>query len=221
MNRRAASRRPTIADIHALARELEVQAGVRRGAAPDEQTLAARRTAAAKLELARALHHLRRTRSGRLVLDIPSTQVKGTTMQYTDTPPELSEQSDGLSDDGAFDASIIGCGPACAAPANAVSGVDQFLVGSGLPSYLFTRRGLSNSLVRRRAAAAIKALSPKMRRRVMARLHAVAQQNRVSGAIRGVTPSIAGYAGGNPAVGWTGVTIGRCPYASVAGPLTP
>jgi hypothetical protein len=98
-----------------------------------------------------------------------------------------------------------------------VSGLGDLTV-AGFPSYLFTRKNLSNPTVRRRLAAHIKTLTPKLRRRVLDRLRSAvsvsARSARVSG-IRRVTPQI----------GWSGVTIGSrrssCPYANVAGALTP
>lgn len=150
---------------------------------------------------------------------------------YSDTPSELIEQSDGVTDDGALDEEIIG---AC----NCVgSGLRQHLVVSGtlqhvsvaglgdlaiagLPSYLFTRKNLSNPVARRRIAASIKAMTPKLRRRVLGRLRAAVSASRhlVSGVVTAY-PSVAGG-------GWQGITVsgrrsGGCPYANVAGALTP
>lgn len=295
-------------------------------ATPEEDSLAeARLKAAATLELARALHHLRRTKSGRHVLSLPlpTTKVKGTManlskrgarvakirgdllrhldagdldtherrytygklaqielnpltrayyqtrarigidMSNTDTPSELTESSDGISDDGAFDQQIIG-----ACRCDSVSGLADIAIGSGLrqhlnihngvagsggvehlmvsgglqhlmvsgriPSYLFTRANLSNPIFRRRLSSALKAMTPKMRRRASARIVAAFhslpnnwQNLSVNGAVRNVYPSVAGFRGGYPSVsgGWSGVSVsGRrssCPYANVAGAFTP
>ena len=80
-----------------------------------------------------------------------------------DLPDEMSQNSDGVVDSdllvghlgtGGTQGEIVGCGEGIA----------------GLPSYLLTRKGLSNPTVRRRVAASIKAMPPKMRRRVLDRL---------------------------------------------------
>ncbi|HWO11622.1 MAG TPA: hypothetical protein VNN80_19140 [Polyangiaceae bacterium] len=160
-------------------------------ATPAEQ---ARLSAAAKLELARIAHHLKR----------PLSKI-GADMHHTDLPAELASY-----DDGAY----IGCD--CADISGAVAGsLSDVAIGAGLPGYLLTRRGLSNATVRRRVAEAIDRLTPKMRRRVMARLRQAAMVARISGEVRSAYPSIAG--------GWHGasVAVGRCPYANVAGALTP
>lgn len=156
--------------------------------------------------------------------------------QNTDLPAELGSYSDGVSDDAAFHPEIIGCGSGC------VSGLERLAVGSGmlqhagvaglgdltvagLPSYLFTRKHLSNPVVRRRLSAAINAMTPKLRRRVMARLKLAAGAARVSGAIRSVTPGIAGgwaaVSGQMQGISHMQVAGSRCPYASVAGAFTP
>lgn len=95
----------------------------------------------------------------------------------------------------------------------AISGLGDLAV-MGLPAYALTAKGLRNPVVRRRFAAAIERLTPKVRRRVLGRLKALASRSLVSGGIRDAYPSISGS-------GWSGVSVGRCPYASVAGPLTP
>ena len=132
----------------------------------------------------------------------------------SDLPPELASFSDGVTDDGAYHQEIIGCGQGC-------SGSN---VGS-LPGYLFTKKNLSRPEVRRRLAEHIRAMSPKVRRRVMSRLGRAVQIARVSGAIRSVTPSIAGAGQGWAAVSGPSIAIGRarssCPYANVSGALTP
>lgn len=241
-------------------RELTARAIAEAG--PAEGSLAeARLKAAATLELARALHHLRRTKSGRHVLSLPllttpTTKVKGN-MQHTDTPSELIESSDGVSDDGALDQQIIG---ACRCDAVSglgdiaigsglrqhlsihdgvagtrlehlsVAGLSDIAIGGGIPSYLFTKKNLSNPQVRLRIGQAIRSMTPKMRRRVVGRLQQALRASRVmarvSGAVRNVYPSVSGYSGGYPTVaGWNGIMVsGRrssCPYANVVGALTP
>lgn len=177
-------------------------------------------------------------------LSLATTKV-GFMSAHTDTPDELVEQSDGigLEDDAALDEEIIGC--LCRGKAPVVgAGLQQLAVGGTLgdaaigaglqqlavgafPAYLFTAARLSNPVFRRRLSGAIKRLSPKMRRRVVGRLRAAVTTARVSGAIRSVTPSIAGYpqrgVGWGAVSGWNArsVSVGRCPYASVAGSLTP
>lgn len=235
--------------------------------AGDEATLRARRSAAAKLELGRARHHLLRAYHHAASHPFPpTTKVKGTMTHHTDMPLELSEQYDGgVTDSALFKPEIIGCGPVSGLGSLAVgaglqhlsvsgtrtvprwpvgkstgphhlptgyytlerigAGLQQLAVSgglhdlavAGLPGYLFTRKSLQSPVVRRRIAAAIKAMTPKLRRRVLARLRQATAIARVSGAIRQVTPSIAG------GVGWTAssVSVGRCPYANVAGSLTP
>jgi len=116
-----------------------------------------RSTAVKNLDDARrilALLNLRRARN-----HLQRVKVNGAMTPHTDVPEELTERSD-LPDflvSGAATMaprSILGCTPAIA----------------GFPSYLMTRRGLSNPLVRRRVANYIDNLSPKMKRRVLARL---------------------------------------------------
>ena len=144
------------------------------------------------------------------------TRIEGASVMInqTDLPAELGSYSDGVSDDAAFHPELIGC--SCAPTVS--GGLSELAVGA-LPTYLFSRRGLSNVTVRRRVASALKAMTPKMRRRAIARLRAAAAVARVSGEIRSAYPSVAGN------VGWSGVTVGasvgRCPFASVAGVLTP
>lgn len=134
---------------------------------------------------------------------------------HTDTPAELVSQGDGVTDDAAYNEQIIGCncrGPAPVVGASiAIGGLGDIAVGAGLPTYLFTAKNLSDPTLRRRLSRAIGRMSPKLRRRVLDRLKVALSSARVSGAIRNI----------QPAIGWTGVTVGRCPYANVAGPLTP
>ncbi len=170
------------------------------------------------------------------------SEVKGMSSNQTDTPPELGSYADGPSDDGAYHPEIIGCGldgldiggslqhisvagrlqhlsVAGGLGSLAVGGLGDLAV-AGIPSYLLTRRQLSNPVVRRRVASAIERMTPKMKRRVLSRLRTAVSVARVSGEVRGAYPSIAG--GCN--VGWSGVMVsgrGGCPYASVAGALTP
>jgi hypothetical protein len=245
------SRKP---ELFSSARQLAARA-VGESVPPAGSAAEARLKAAATLELARALHHLKRTRSGRYILSLPlTTKVKGISMQHTDVPSELSESSDGVSDDGAIDQQIIG---ACACDAVgsglrqhlqmhngvagglqhisvagglqhiSVAGLGDIAVGglgdltiAGFPGYLFTQKNLSNPTIRRRLAASIKAMTPKLRRRVMARLKsaALAQGARV-GAVHNVYPTVGSG-------GWSGITVagrsrGGCPYANVVGALTP
>lgn len=249
------TRRPSIApELFSSPRQLLARALTE--TTPAEGSLAeARLKAAATLELARAIHHLKRTKSGRHVLSLPlpTTKVKGN-MQHTDTPSELVESSDGVSDDGAFDEQIIG---ACACDAVgsglrqhlrvhdgiagglqhlsvagglqhlSVAGLGDIAVGglgdlavAGVPSYLFTQRNLQNPALRRRLGAAIKAMTPKLRRRVLARLKAAVSVARpLVGAVHSVYPTVGSG-------GWSGITVsgrsrGGCPYANVAGALTP
>lgn len=206
---------------------------------------AAQDHAAALLELARANHHLalalergRKTSKVGAVMSrkqnkysnlnvlkncLSQLNARGGRINVgadTDTPPELAPYSDGLSDDAAYDSEIIGC----SCPPGVSGNLADVAVGAGIPSYWFSQKNLQNPVLRRRVAAAIQALSPKMRRRVIERLRTVATTARVSGNVRNAYPSVSGYEGGYPSVGWEGVTVGRsggCPYANVAGALTP
>ncbi len=201
----------------------------------DIDSVAATRMAAARLELARALYHLRVARSGRRSSST-TTKVKGMSTFNRlsisgDVPYELTEQSDGVSDDGAMGQQIIGSCDCDAIGSGMrqhlnVSGLGSLAVGglgdlavAGLPGYLFTRKNLSNPVMRRRLGAHIKAMTPKLRRRVMARLKLAAAQTARVGAIHNIYPTVAGG-------GWSGITVsgrrsGGCPYANVAGALTP
>lgn len=137
----------------------------------------------------------------------------------SDLPPELTSYADGVTDDAAFQPEIIGCGASC--QGGSIGGD----IG-GLPGYLFTRKNLSRPEVRRRLAEHIRAMTPKVRRRVMSRLGRALQVAQVSGAIRSVTPSIAGAGQGwavvsGPSIAIGGRRSGGCPYANVAGALTP
>ena len=138
----------------------------------------------------------------------------------SDLPPELAESADGVSDDGAYDASIIGAGPLQAEIVGC--GLDGI---QGLPWYNLQRPSVPTAIARRRFLAALSKLPPKARRRVLAKLRAVSAANAVSGAIRAATPSIAGSGAGWSLVSGPSIAIGggrsRCPYANVAGPLTP
>ena len=146
----------------------------------------------------------------------------------SDLPPELAESSDGVSDDGAMDLSIIGAG---AFQPSIVGASSYDLIGcgldgiQGLPWYNLARAGVSTPVAKRRFLAALAKLPPKARRRVLAKLRAVSASNAVSGAIRAATPSIAGSGTGWSLVSGPSIAIGggrsRCPYANVAGPLTP
>lgn len=134
----------------------------------------------------------------------------------SDLPPELAAYSDGVSDDGAFHPEIIGCGAGCNPP---VAGLGDLTVAGGLPWYAMTASNLRSPVARARFAAALRRLTPKVRRRVLNRLKAVVAQSRVSGAVRSATPTVgwgqvAGIRAGQ-------VSVGRCPYANVAGALTP
>lgn len=184
---------------------------------PPSEAEAARLAAAAKLELARAIHHLRAARGRKT---IKKTEVKGMTHSHisigadtgadTDLPSELSSYADGVSDDAAYHPEIIGCS------SGAVQGLGDLAVG-GLPGYLFTRKSLANPAVRARVAKAIGAMTPKLRRRVVARLKLALSVARKPAAVSGIS----GIAAVTPTIGWSGVSIARCPYASVAGALTP
>jgi hypothetical protein len=158
----------------------------------------------------------------------PHTKVKGTMSQHTDLPPELAAYSDGVSDDAAFTPEIIGCN----SNGSIGGGLSDLAVGAhrGVPGYLLTAKGLRNPVVRRRVAENIKAMTPKLRRRVITRLRAALSAARsaarVSGEIRDAYPSIAGWGSMKAvdraaAVSGPSVAVGRCPYAKVAGPLTP
>lgn len=157
----------------------------------------ARRRVKAQIALARARHHLSRTKTRNKV---------GSDMSdpHTDLPSELAEQSDGPSDVGA---SLIGCSPV-----------------AGFPAYLFTRAGLRSSVVRRRIAAHIKAMPPKMRRRVMLRLRNAAVAARVAGEPRGSWPVVGShYQVGSHygAISGHYVPVQGWKNTGVAGPLTP
>lgn len=130
--------------------------------------------------------------------------------QNTDLPPELGSYSDGLTDDAAYQPEIIG---ACSCPS---------AVGAhhGIPGYLLTRKGLHDRTVRARIAEHIRAMTPKLRRRVLNRLRQAVLATRrvgVSGAVRGAYPTV----GWQNVPGVRSVSVGRCPYAKVAGPFTP
>lgn len=202
----------------------------RRMAFAAEDALAAeRRAAAARLELARAEHHLKRAASHTRLEAQRGSHIAGVICEqnpaqfmadaiaegwsrapspqpaapigrsggpimsdlFTDTPSELAENSDG-----------VGCGAGCMP-----SGANI----AGLPWYAMQRASVSPAAARRRFLDALSKLPPKMRRRVLSRLRAVAAaRSRVSG-IRSITPSI----------GWSGVSVGRCPLSHVTGILTP
>lgn len=147
----------------------------------------------------------------------------------TDTPSELGCYSDGVTDDASFTPELVGCGSISGGiqHLSVAGGLSSLAVGgnlgsltiAGLPSYLFSRKNLSNPVVRRRLGAAIKAMTPKLRRRVLDRLRAAVSVARVSGEVRSAYPSVSG-------VGWDGIMVsgsrrGGCPYANVAGALTP
>lgn len=181
----------------------------------------------ARLHLAETAHHLeavkKRTKK--------KTRIEGPIlMSNSDLPSELGSYSDGVTDDAAFHPEIIGCGmPGISGGLQHLSVAgglgDLALVGAyrGIPGYLLTKKGLRDSTVRLRIAENIRAMTPKLRRRVLHRLRQAVQASRtmarVSGAVRGAYPSIAGN------VGWSGITVsgsrGGCPFANVAGALTP
>lgn len=169
-------------------------------------TAAARDRARALLELARARHHaeqvLKRARTtthslgtkvGNMSYNLIGSHLALGPEMQDDVPAELAAVNDGMSG-----AELIGCA------------LNQSV--SGFPSYLFTRKGLHPTVVRRRFLAALKAMPPKMRRRALIRLKAAMYRTRVSGAIRDAQPSF-GYDHG-----WAGVS-GNC--GQVAGALTP
>jgi hypothetical protein len=147
-----------------------------------------------------------------------------------DVPSELAELTDGVTDDGATHEELIGSCDCDAIGSGirqhlSVSGLGSLTVAglgdltvAGLPGYLFTRKSLSNPQIRRRLSAHIKAMTPKLRRRVLARLKTAVSASSRIGAVRNIYPTIAGG-------GWQGITVsgkrGGCPYANVAGPLTP
>lgn len=199
----------------ARSRELAREAERRLAFATQDAYELERRAAAAKLELARALHHARRASGTRPKTHIGANHpdheaalsfgrsaidalARSNDMSaFTDMPAELAENSDGVSDDGAIRSAIIG---ACAC-----DGV------AGLPWYALTRGSVTPAEARRRFLAALSKLPPKMRRRVVTRLRAVARSRAAVAGIRSVTPSVGR--------GWS--AVGKCPYANVAGPLTP
>lgn len=203
MKRRPKLSRPKLELLEALRAIGRVEA---RGEPPEHNLLAK-----AHLDAAQAyLTAIRKRRK--------KTRIEGnTTMSESDLPSELGAYSDGDTVAVAFHPDLIGCGAGCSP---SVSGGLGSLAVAGLPSYLFTKRRLSNPVFRRRLAASIEAMTPKMRRRVLERLRSAVSVARVSGAVRGVYPTVAGN------VGWSGITVsgegvGRCPYASVAGAFTP
>ena len=185
---------------------------------PDGSMDASRLSAAALLELARAKYHLRAARKRKRKPPLIGAEESSMSL-HTDTPPELAEQADGLSDDGAMSESIIGAPEIIGCACDSIGGV---------PSYLWTRKGLTIPVVRRRLRKALEAMTPKVRRRALARLRdAVRKDLLVSGIVR-ATPTISGSGFENftPATasgpGWREQEIvGRCPLSSVAGPLTP
>lgn len=147
-------------------------------------------------------------------------------MSNSDLPSELGSYSDGVTDDAAFHPEIIGgcdCSVAGGIQHLSVAGSLGGLAVAGIPEYLFSSKNLSNPVVRRRIAAAIERMTPKMKRRVLGRLRSAVSVARVSGAVRAVYPSIAGRRPAN--VGWDGIMVsgrsGGCPFANVAGALTP
>lgn len=169
-------------------------------------TLATRDRVKALLELARARHHVKK------VLARARTTKVGSDMAYeligshipNDIPGEMTEQSDGIPSS-AQHPEIIGC------PLPTV-GAD-IMIG-GLPWYVFTQRGLRHPVIKRRFLAGLKAMPPKMRRRVISRIRGLHLRNRISGAVRGFTPTV-GY--DLQGYGWAGVS--GC--SQVAGALTP
>lgn len=152
-------------------------------------TAAARDRTKALLELARARHHLKSAQ--KRARKIRTTKVGN--MSHYDLPHEMTEQSDGIPR-GAQIPEIIGCGPAPAVGAD--------IMISGLPWYVFTQRNLQMPTIRRRFLAGLKAMPPKMRRRVVGRLRNLHLRARISGAIRGVNPTV-GYS--LQGLGWAGV----------------
>ncbi len=125
------------------------------------QMAQARARVKALLNLARARAYLK---------NLPPPKVGSDDMSHYDLPEEMIERSDLLvGADIMIGAQLIGCG-------NPVSGVI-----AGFPSYLLERRGLDPATVRRRVAGALAAMTPKMRRRVIARLKHAALAARVSG----------------------------------------
>lgn len=89
----------------------------------------------------------------------------------SDLPPELSERSEDVNAD------MLGC---------------SMNVGA-FPSYLFTRKGLSHPVIRRRLAASLKAMPPKMRRRIITRLKAALYRMKVGGSMRQAYPSVGSH----------------------------
>lgn len=147
----------------------------------------ARRRAKAALALARIKHHLALTKARKQRTKVGNMSQL---IGNLDLPEEMTEQSDG-----------IGCVPRVA----------------GLPAYLLTRKGLRSAVVRRRVAAALKAMPPKMRRRVMDRLR-IAARARVSGAIRSWQPNVGSHWGH---VGSHWGHVGSHYRPQIAGALTP
>lgn len=176
-------------------------------------TAAARDRAKALLELARARHHLKkvRERGAKVGNDMAHLMVGAQFMVGEDVglPPEMDQSNDGGMPSGALHPEIVGCGERVA----------------GFPSYLFTRKGLHPAVVKRRFVAALKAMPPKMRRRVVARLRTAALRSRVSGAIRSANATIGSHWGHGP--GWAAVSGAPGGYELVgshggaAGILTP
>lgn len=161
-------------------------------------TAAARDRVKALLELARARHHLR------AVLKRGRTTKVGNMSHLADIPGEMTEQSDGIPT-AAQHPEIIGC---------AMPHVGASVMIGGLPWYVFTQRGLRHPVIKRRFLAGLKAMPPKMRRRVISRIRGLHLRERISGAVRNVTPNV-GY--DLQGYGWAGVS--GC--SQVAGPLTP
>lgn len=144
------------------------------------------------------------------------TRIEGALMSQSDLPSELGSYSDGVADDAAYHPEIIGAHCTCSP---SVSGLGDLAV-AGIPSYLLSKKSLSNPALRRRVARAIERMTPKMKRRVLGRLKTAVSVARVSGAVRSAYPTIAGSSGR----GWNGITVsgrGGCSYENVAGPLTP
>lgn len=210
------SRRPRKLGPSAMSARAKMLEALRALPQPTGVTLDEHRRALAAADLARAMHHLER------VLKRKKTTKIGADMSNSDLPSELGSYSDGVTDDAAFHPEIIGCGlPGISGGIQhlSIAGGLGSLAVAGIPSYLLSRKNLSNPVIRRRLAENIKALTPKVRRRVLARLRTAVSVARVSGAVRGAYPSIAGSG-----VGWSGIMVsgrGGCPYANVAGALTP
>jgi hypothetical protein len=191
---------------------------------------AARDRAKSLLELARARHHLqktlKRTKVGNMAsLMVGADLIVGDGAEDVGTPPEMTEHADGLPNvdllvsgepwgvgaegiHSVFGTSLMVSGRS-GFGTNELIGCGEPNVG-GVPWYVFTAKNLRHPVVQRRFLAGLKAMPPKMRRRVLSRLsrainvarHTKAYRNYISGAIRSANATVGSHRG----PGWAAVS---------------